>query len=103
MDVALDARALYDAIVAIDACEPQGSSFKLHLISVRVWLAQGTIRRVHWVGARDLLADGLAKGGIDGTLQRNVSNGFSYGLAHEALTHVKISVGSATKSSAEDQ
>ena len=35
LDLGVDPRAVYDAIVASDVCEPAGSSFKLHLISVR--------------------------------------------------------------------
>ena len=34
-DVAVDARAVFDAVAAADACDPQGCSLKLHLISVR--------------------------------------------------------------------
>ena len=62
--VAVDARAVCDAVVAIDACEPQDSSLKFPLISVRDRLTHGMIRRMHWVDARDMLADGLTKGGI---------------------------------------
>ena len=71
-------------------------------MSARDKPTQGIIRRMHWVDARDMLADGLAKGGIDRTLPHNVSNGCSFQLAHEALTHVKQSVGFASKSSQED-
>ena len=96
LDIAVDACAAYDAIVAIDACEPQGSSLTFHLISVRDRLVQGIIRRVHCVDTRDWLVHGLTKGGIDRSLLQNVSNGCSYKLAHQALTHSKTQVGSTT-------
>ena len=65
LDIAVDARAVYDVVATTDACDPQGCSFKLHLISVRDRLAQGMIRRMHWADTRDMLADGGIKGGID--------------------------------------
>ena len=96
LGVALDGRAVFDAVAATDACDPQECSLKLHLISVRDRLAQGMIRRMHWVDARDMLADGLAKGGVDGTWLHRATNACQFILAHEALTHTKISVGFAT-------
>lgn len=42
-DLCVDARVAYDAIAAIDACEPAGNSLKLHLISVRDRMAHGFI------------------------------------------------------------
>ena len=63
LDLAVDARAVYDVVAAADACDPQECSLKLHLISARDRLAQGIIRRLHRVDTRDMLADGLTKGG----------------------------------------
>ena len=57
LDVAVDVRAVFDAVACTDACEPPGSSLKLHLVSVRDRLAQRIIRRTHWVDTRDMLAD----------------------------------------------
>ena len=75
LDVAVDARAVFDAVAASDACDPQRCPLNLHLISVRDRLAQGIIRRMHWVDTRDMLADGLTKGGVDRPLLHTVSNG----------------------------
>ena len=94
-DIAVDARALYDAVVAIHAREPQENISKLHFISVRDRLTQGMIRKTHWVDTRDMLADGLTKGGIDRTLLHNVSNSCPFQLTHEALSHSKV--GSTTR------
>ena len=68
LDVAVDAKVVFDIVAATVACDPQGCSFKLHLISLRDRLTQGIIRRMHWVDTRDMLADGLAKGGLDRAL-----------------------------------
>ena len=102
LDVAVDARAIFDAVAATGACDPQGCSLKLHLISVRDIFSQGIIRRMHWVDTRDLLADGLTKGGIDRTSLHNVSNDCRFKLAHTALTHNKISAGFATIAPVDD-
>ena len=74
LDIAVDARAIGDAVAATDACDFQECSLKLHLISVRDRLAQGIVRRLHWVDTRDMLADGLAKGGIGRILLHKVSH-----------------------------
>ena len=66
-DIATYVRAVYDAVAASDACDPQVCPLKLHLISVRDRPAQGMITRLHLVDTRDMLADGLAKGGIGRT------------------------------------
>ena len=49
---------------------------------------------------RDMLADGLTKGGVDRTLLHRVSNNCQYKAAYECAVHLKASVnGSATKPS----
>ena len=101
LDVCVDARAVYDAIAATDACDPAECSLKLHLISVRDRMQAGIIRRMYWVDTRDMLADGLTKGGIDRTLLQRISNECRYSTAHECAVHLKASVNSsvATKPS----
>ena len=63
LELCVDARAVYDAVSASDACEPAACSLKLHLTSVRDRTSHGLIRRCHWVDTRDMLAAGLTKGG----------------------------------------
>ena len=92
-----DAKAVYDAIRASDACEPAGSSLKLHIISVRGRMAHGLIRRFYWVDTRDMLADGLAKGGIDRLLLHRCSNDCKYDSQHHFVAHSKIFGSSTTK------
>ena len=64
LDVAVDAMSVYEAIVAADCCEPAEASLKVHLLSVRERLMQGIIQKLHWCDTRDMLADGLTKGGV---------------------------------------
>ena len=96
LDFAVDVRAVYDVVAAAEACDPGDCSLKLHLISVRDRLAQGIIRRLHWVDTRDMLADVLTNGGVDRTLLHMASNDCQFKLGHQALTHTKIFVGSVT-------
>ena len=54
-------------------------------------MTHGFVRKFYWVDPRDVLADGLVKGGADRTLPHNVSNGCHDQASHEALVceHVK--------------
>ena len=65
-DVVVDARAVYDAMNPIDACEFQGSGLKFYRISVRDRLVPGMVGRIHLVDSRDVVAHGLTKGGLTG-------------------------------------
>ena len=82
--MAVDARAVFDAISASDICDPAESSLKLHLISVRDRLAQGIIRALYWLDTRTMVADGLTKGGIDRRLLHEFLEKCRYRCEHEA-------------------
>ena len=64
LDLSVDARAVFDAVSASDACIPVGSSLKIHLVSVPDRIFQGIIRKLLWIGTRNVVVDGLTKGGI---------------------------------------
>lgn len=98
IDFCVDAKAVFDAIRASDACEFAGSSLKLHLISVRDRMAHGLIRRLYWVDTRDMLADGLTKDGIDRLRLHRCSNDCKYVAKHHFEPHSKVFLSSATKS-----
>ena len=68
LEVAIDARGVYDAIEASDCADPGECSLKLLLLSVRDRLAHGQISTLWWVDTRSMLADGLTKGGVERTL-----------------------------------
>ena len=94
-DFCVDARALCDAIAASDVCEPAGCSLKFHFISVRDRMAHGLIREFISVDARDMLADGLTKGGIDRLLLHRASNDCVYGAKQLAIPHTKAGIASS--------
>ena len=90
LDICVDAKAVYDAIAASDACEPAECSLKLYVISVRDRMTHGLIWDFYWVGTRDMLADGLTKGGIDRLLLHKVSNDCVYECKQIAIGHNKV-------------
>ena len=57
-------------------------------------MKRGLIRKFYWVGTRDMLADGLTKGGIDRFLLHRVSDDCVYETRQLAISHTKV--GSAT-------
>ncbi len=64
IEAGVDARGVYESIHAPDLGDLQESFLKLHIISIREKLEAGSIRRPWWLDTRDMLADGLTKGGI---------------------------------------
>ena len=105
-DLCVDARAAYDAVAATDVCEPVESSLKCHLIAVRDRMIHGAVGALHWADARDMLTDGLAKGGIDRALRHGVGNDCKYHAIHESLVHAQHmdnQVGVATNGPEQDQ
>ena len=65
VDAGVDAKSVFDAIDATDVADLQECSLKLHVLSIRDKLMYGVLRDLWWVDTRDMLADGLTKGGID--------------------------------------
>ena len=62
IDIFVDAKAVFDALVAKDAHPPSESSLYLLLISIRTRIIIRSIRRLGWLDTRDMLADALTKG-----------------------------------------
>ena len=83
IDMAVDARAVFDAISASDICDPAESPLKLHLISVKDRFAQRIIRALYWLDTRTMVADGLIKCGIDRRLLHELSEKCRYRCEHE--------------------
>ena len=65
LDVNIDARSVYGAIVAIDAPTPQDTSLRVHVISIADRIRRHVLRTLSWVYTSDMLACGLIRGGID--------------------------------------
>ena len=60
-----EAKSVFDAVRASDVGDPAESSLKLHVVALRDKLERGILRRFWWAGTRDMLADGLTKGGVN--------------------------------------
>ena len=76
VDIAIDAKSLFDALAAADVCNPAEASLKMHLIAIRDRIDSGVLRTLAWTDTRDMLADCLTKGGIErDSIQRVMNQG----------------------------
>ena len=75
VEMAIDARAVFDALTAQDASEPSESSLKLHVLAFRDRLFRGVCSILWWTDTRDMVADGLTKGGVDRRIHTSVMSG----------------------------
>ena len=73
--MAIDARAVFVTLTAQDASEPSESSLKLHVLAFRDRLDRGVCSVRWWTDTRDMVADGLTKGGVDRRILTSVMNG----------------------------
>ena len=82
---ATDARAVFDAVAAVDICEPAECSLKLHLLALRDKLARRVVKGLFWTDTRDMLADGLTKGSVDRAALRRVAEHGRFAPAHQTV------------------
>ena len=90
IDAVVDAKAVFDAIAATDVCNPMECSLKLHLLSLRDKLAQGILKRLFWSDTRDMVADGMTKGGVNRALIKSVSDAGRLVLEHKCQVCSKV-------------
>ena len=64
LELSIDAHAVFDAIAAPEFSMPAEATLVLHLHSIREHVRDGRISRLWWVDTRDMVADGLNKGGL---------------------------------------
>lgn len=64
MELSIDAKAVFDAIVAPEFSMPTEATLVNHLHSIREAVQNGRISRLWWIDTRDMVADGLNKGGL---------------------------------------
>ena len=86
IEALVDARSVYDALVAADVCTPMEASLKLHIIALRDRLKQGVIRTLRWTDTRDMVADGLNKGSVPRIALQEAMDGQIY-IAHPVMAH----------------
>ena len=70
------------------ACELANCSLKFHVDSVADRMLRGSMRKLNRLHTRDVLADGLAKGGIERLLLHRVSNDSVY-KANSSQSHAQ--------------
>ena len=92
VDAVVDAKAVFDAVAAADACTPMECSLKLHLLSLRDKLMQNILRRLYWADTRDMVADGMTKGGVHRKLLVAVSEAGKLVLEHTCAVCSKTTV-----------
>ena len=64
MEISIDAKAVFDAIASQEYSPPAEATLVLHLHSIREQVRDGRITRLWWIDTRDMVADGLNKGGL---------------------------------------
>jgi hypothetical protein len=89
IDAVIDARAVWDAVAAADACTPLECSLKLHLLSLRDKLTQKILRTLFWADTRDMVADGMTKGGVHRKLLTSVSEAGMHELTQPCRSCVR--------------
>ena len=67
MDVesCLDARAVFDSVMASPVRTPNDKLLLIHALAVREYLDRGVLKRLTWLDTLDMLADGLTKGVVE--------------------------------------
>jgi len=64
LELSIDAKAVFDAIAVQDYTLPAEATLVNHLHSIREQVRDGRISRIWWIDTRDMVADGLNKGGL---------------------------------------
>jgi hypothetical protein len=64
LELIIDAKAVFDSITVKDYNAPAESTLVNHLHSVREQLRDGRIGLLWWIDTRDMVADGMNKGGL---------------------------------------
>ena len=65
MTVCIDARAVFDNIIADLVKTPYDKHLLVHALAVREFLRMRAVQSLYWIDTNDMLADGLTKGCID--------------------------------------
>ena len=84
MELCIDARAVFDAIVSTEYSMPAEATLINHLHSIREQTRDGRIARLWWIDTRDMVADGLNKGGLPRDPILAICEDCKWVLMHEA-------------------
>ena len=64
LEICIDAKAVFDSLAAPEFSMPAEATLVTHVHSLRDDLAQRRLNKLWWVDTRDMVADGLNKGGL---------------------------------------
>ncbi len=86
----VDARSVYDALVAPDIRPPTESSLILILKQLKEAMCTFTLKALWWIDTRDMVADGLNKGIISRSALLQVTAEGFWQLAYECRRHQEL-------------
>ena len=64
-DGVIDARGVFDSVIAYPVKTPNDKQLLLHALAFREHLEDGSVDQLYWFDARAMLADGMTKGSVD--------------------------------------
>jgi hypothetical protein len=87
VDAYIDAKAVYDAIIADPVKIPAEKTLFIHLLAAKDYMTRKLIRRLFWIDTNDMLADGLTKGSIDRQALISISSDCRWQLRNRPVFH----------------
>ena len=82
MELCIDARSVFDSLVAAMAKTPSEASLLRHVLWLREFLEKGIVSNLVWVDTRDMIVDGSTQGAALRNLLLAAMDG-KYCLEHE--------------------
>ena len=95
-DLFLDARAVFDCIVATDTKTTTDKLMLVHALKLKEILAMRVASRLCWIDTLDMLSDGLNKGSVARDPIRNACVHGQWKILHEFKQHVEARTKSKT-------
>ena len=95
-DLFLDARAVFDCIVATDTKTTTDKLMLVHALKLKAILAMRVASRLCWIDTLDMLSDGLNKGSVARDPIRNACVHGQWKILHEFKQHVEARTKSKT-------
>ena len=90
VEVCIDAKAVFDAISATDFSMPAEATLVNHLHSIRELVRDGRLSCLWWVDTRDMVADGLNKGGLPRDPIMHLCEKGHWSLEHPAIAYCPV-------------
>jgi uncharacterized protein YwbE len=84
IELCIDAKAVFDSIVATEYSMPAEATLINHLHGIREQVRDSRIARLWWIDTRDMVADGLNKGGLPRDPILEICEDCKWVLRHEA-------------------